>query len=174
VKRYLTLKSAAVALAAALLIGIGAAGAMVLDSGGSSAPPAANASGATTAPDFDGAFSGDQPASPQPAQGRQMTSRGQVNRDVIETAASKLFGITPKDVRAALQQGKSLAQLAADHGISRDALKTAIQDGEKTYLDRSVQAGLVTQVYADQTLQAVTARLDALIDQAATARRPAQ
>ena len=170
-KRYLTLKSAAIALVALFLVGVGAAGALVLSGGGgSSSSSSPQAAADSASPDFDSAFSsGDQPASTQ-----QMAARGALNRDVLETATAKLLGITGKDVRAGLQQGKSLAQLAAEHNVSRDALESAVKAAEKAYLDKSVRDGLVTQQYADQTLQAVSTRIDAIVDQTARARTPAQ
>jgi hypothetical protein len=169
VKRYLSFKYAAFALAAALLVGAGAAAAMVFEGGG---PPAAppGPSDASSGPNFDAAFAG--AGSPDAVTAPAMTGRSQINREVLEGAVAKLAGMSPKDVRAALQQGKSLAQVAADHGISRDGLKAAIASAEKVYLDRSVQSGLLTQAYADQALQALSARLDQIIDASTSARRP--
>jgi hypothetical protein len=168
-KRCLTLKTAAIVAAALFLVGVGAAGALALSGGGgsSSAPPS-QAQADAASPDFDSAFGGD--AAPPAG---EAGARGALNRDVLETATAKLLGITAKDVRAGLQQGKSLAQLAAEHNVTRDALESAIKTAEKTYLDKNVKDALVTQQYADQTLQQVSARIDAIVDQTARARTPA-
>ena len=172
-KSYITWKAAGIAAAAALLVGAGAAGAVILTGGSSSASQPA-ASAGPDGPGYDSAFGSAGASSSQPQAGSGAVARPQLDRNLIEGVAAKAIGISGKDVRTQLQQGKSLAQVASDHNISRDVLKTALANGEKAYLANSVKNGTLTQQYADQTMTAFTARLDQLIDQSANARRPAQ
>ena len=67
-------------------------------------------------------------------------------------------------LRSELQQGKSFAQVAQEHGVSRDALKKAITDAQNTQLKDQVSKGTITQAQADQIAQRLAANLDAIID----------
>jgi predicted DNA-binding protein (UPF0251 family) len=67
-------------------------------------------------------------------------------------------------VRSELEQGKSLAQIAEEHGVSRDALKAAITNALNQQLKAAVSSGKITQATADQVAQRFTNNLDALID----------
>ncbi len=172
-KSYVTWKAAGIAAVAALLVGAGAAGATML-TGGSSSTSQQAASAGPDGPGYDSAFGSAGASSSQAQAGSGAVTRPQLDRNLIEGIAAKAIGISGKDVRTQLQQGKSLAQVASDHGVAGDVLKTALGKGEKAYLDNSVKNGTLTQQYADQTLTAFTARLDQLIDQSANARRQQQ
>jgi predicted DNA-binding protein (UPF0251 family) len=67
-------------------------------------------------------------------------------------------------LRSELSQGKSLAQVADEHGVSRDTLKNAILDAEKSALSAQVAKGNITQAAADEAQQRFSDRVDALID----------
>jgi predicted DNA-binding protein (UPF0251 family) len=67
-------------------------------------------------------------------------------------------------LRSELSQGKSLAQVADEHGVSRDTLKNAILAAEKSALSAQVAKGNITQPAADDALQRFSDRVDALID----------
>ncbi|HEY3109724.1 MAG TPA: hypothetical protein VGL23_13270 [Chloroflexota bacterium] len=75
-----------------------------------------------------------------------------------------LLKITPRQLRQELRAGKSLAQVAQDHGKTRDELKQYITDRAKARLDELVKAGRLTQERANQMLAKLTANLDKLID----------
>ena len=47
---------------------------------------------------------------------------------VAMDAAAQLLGMTPKELRAALTGGQTIASLASGKGISTDTMKTAISD----------------------------------------------
>ena len=79
-------------------------------------------------------------------------------------ALAQFLGVTPQDLATELHSGKSLAQVAADHGKSRDDLKMFIASQEKAHLDQAVKDGKLTQDQANQHLQAMSAGLDAAID----------
>ncbi|MCL5264020.1 MAG: hypothetical protein M1343_02290 [Chloroflexi bacterium] len=74
------------------------------------------------------------------------------------------LGIQPADLRKELRQGKSLAQVAADHGKSRDDLKTFIVNDAKSKLDKAVTDGKLTQDKENAILKRLQDNLDKMID----------
>jgi hypothetical protein len=79
-------------------------------------------------------------------------------------ALAQFLGVTPQDLATELRSGKSLAQVAADHGKSRDDLKMFLTNHAKAELDQAVKDGKLTQDQANQHLQAMNSGLDAAID----------
>jgi hypothetical protein len=59
------------------------------------------------------------------------------------------LGITPAQLRTELQSGKTLAQIAGDHGKTADGLVDAIVNAGKKALDTAVGNGRLTQAQAD-------------------------
>lgn len=72
------------------------------------------------------------------------------------TTEASLLGISVDDLKNAWAQGKTLAQIAKDHGITQTQLKQKIADLKKQelsdYLKASVDQGVITQAQADQRL----------------------
>jgi len=83
--------------------------------------------------------------------------------DILSTTATKL-GMTVSQLRAALWQGKTLAQIASEHGVTRDDLKTALLATARANANTLLEQGVLTQEEADQALRAVESNLDTLID----------
>ena len=83
--------------------------------------------------------------------------------NAVEVTA-KVSNVTVETVKQELVQGKSLAQIAGEHGVGRDALKAAIAAAQKTALQEAVGAGKITQAHADQMTQKLSEHLDQLID----------
>lgn len=84
--------------------------------------------------------------------------------DILSTAASKL-GLTTSQLLTELRQGKSLAQVASDHNVSRDDLKNALLEAARKNANALVQQGRLTQDQANQAVQAVEKNLDTVLDQ---------
>jgi hypothetical protein len=84
-------------------------------------------------------------------------------RRVFEVAAQTI-GIPPAELRAALGDGKSLAQVAADEKVSRDQLKNGILAGVQGELPKAVANGTITQEQSTKVLTGLTQRLDQIID----------
>lgn len=76
------------------------------------------------------------------------------------------LGIQPQDLQTQLRAGKTLAQIAQEHGKSRDDLKNYLTTQVKNQLAQAIQAGRITQQQSDQRLQGFTSHLDQLIDRA--------
>ena len=66
------------------------------------------------------------------------------------------LGLTRQELRAELRSGKSLAEIATDHGKTVDGLVDAITAPAKERLDRAVANGRLTRERADQILARLT------------------
>jgi polyhydroxyalkanoate synthesis regulator phasin len=76
----------------------------------------------------------------------------------LDEAASYL-GLTESELRSELQEGKSLAQVARDHGKSVDGLVDALVASPKERLDQAVASGRITQAEANSTLADLKERI---------------
>jgi lambda repressor-like predicted transcriptional regulator len=83
--------------------------------------------------------------------------------DLIESAADYL-GIEAADVRQALGDGKSLADLANDKGKSVDGLKRALRDEIRRNADQAVEDGVLTNQQADRLVDKFGSALDQLVE----------
>ncbi|MDA8218026.1 MAG: hypothetical protein M0Z94_10470 [Dehalococcoidales bacterium] len=75
--------------------------------------------------------------------------------DAAGEAVAKALGMTQEELRTALRDGKSIADLASEKGITAEQIKTAVVDATKARLDQAVAAGNLTQAQADRILQTV-------------------
>jgi hypothetical protein len=83
--------------------------------------------------------------------------------DVAQITAD-LSKISIDVVKQELQQGKSFAQIAAEHGSSRDALKSAVIAAHTKALQERVASGQITQAQADKMAAELSEHVDQLID----------
>jgi hypothetical protein len=81
----------------------------------------------------------------------------------LEIVASTL-GMTPEEVREAISNGQTLAQLAEANGSDGQALIDAILAEMKTHLDEKVAAGDLTQEEADAKLAEATTRVTEFVN----------
>jgi hypothetical protein len=79
-------------------------------------------------------------------------------------AAANYLGLTEAQLHSELASGKTLAQIAKDHGKSADGLVNALVDAAKQKLDAAVQAGKLTQAQADQMLSDLRSRITDLVN----------
>ena len=79
-------------------------------------------------------------------------------------AAANYLGLTEAQLHSELSSGKSLAQIAKDHGKSADGLVNALADAAKQKLDAAVKAGRLTQAQADQMLSDLRIRITDLVN----------
>jgi hypothetical protein len=86
-------------------------------------------------------------------------------------AAAAYLGLTPAELRAQIESGKTLAQVAADQGKSVDGLESAILAGAKARLDDAVAAGKITAAQEQQMLDRLAAHIDDLINGAGLVHR---
>ena len=86
-------------------------------------------------------------------------------------AVADFLGMTQQDLTAALRSGKSLAQIASDHGKSRADLKAAIVSNTQTALSKAVTDGKMTQQRADEIVKNLQSNVDKIIDQTHTQKQ---
>ncbi len=89
--------------------------------------------------------------------------RGAV-RKAIGTSAADAIGISAGDLRAELKDGKSIADVAAEHGVALDTVKAKITSDATAKLDKLVADGKITQAREDQTLQRLADNLDKILN----------
>jgi hypothetical protein len=83
---------------------------------------------------------------------------------------AKYLEITPQELRTELRSGKSLAQIATDHGKTEDGLVNAMLAPLKTRLDKAVQDKRLTQERADDILAKATDAVKKLVERTHAAR----
>ena len=81
----------------------------------------------------------------------------------LDVAASYL-GLSQDALRAKLESGKTLAQVAQEQGKSVDGLVAALKAELKQHLDRAVADGHLTQAEEDQILSQADQRLTDLVN----------
>ena len=77
---------------------------------------------------------------------------------------AETLGLTEAEVRDAISNGQTLAQLAAANGSSADELVAAILADIKTHIDERVAAGDLTQDEADSRLAEAETRVGELVN----------
>lgn len=88
-----------------------------------------------------------------------------INRSIFRfSEAAEALGMTTEDLKAQVQEGKTLAQIAESKGVSTDDLAAAMVKGTKTALDKSVADGKLTQAEADERLAKATERVQKTIN----------
>ncbi len=81
----------------------------------------------------------------------------------LEAVAEEL-GLTTDEIRTALEDGQSLADLAAANGSSADALVAVLVAEATTHLDEHVADGDITQAEADERLAEMTENITAMVN----------
>lgn len=92
----------------------------------------------------------------------------QVRKGIVVSSA-KAIGIAPKDLAAELKSGKSIADVAGEHNVSLDTVKSQITSAFQTKLDQLVKGGKITQAQEDNAMQKLQANLDKILDHHRTA-----
>src|SRR5205823_5817273 len=76
-------------------------------------------------------------------------------RGAMVQAVADLLGMTPDQIRAERQGGKSLAAIAAERGVDQATLVQAITVNARARLDEQVAAGRLTAERADALYQRI-------------------
>lgn len=79
-------------------------------------------------------------------------------------AAAGFLGLTESQLHSELEGGKSLAQVARDHGKSVDALVAALVSSAKQRLDKEVAAGRITKAQEDEMLNGLKDQITNLVN----------
>ena len=86
------------------------------------------------------------------------------------TAAAEYLRVTEAELRTALQDGRSLADVAETEGKSVDGLKEALVAEARTRLDQAVSDEKLTREQADAILEQMQERIDAVVETAGKER----
>ncbi len=73
--------------------------------------------------------------------------------DYVEKELAARLNLSESQVEQELAAGKSLAQIALDHGVQQADLTTFLTDVHKAALSAAVKDGVITQAQADFMLQ---------------------
>jgi len=79
-------------------------------------------------------------------------------------AAADYLGLTHAQLRAQVESGKSLAQIAQAQGKSVDGLVDALVNEAKKHVDAAVSAGRLTQAQADEMLKNLRDRITSSVN----------
>jgi uncharacterized protein YidB (DUF937 family) len=82
----------------------------------------------------------------------------------LAAEAAAAIGISEEQLRTELQAGKSLAEVAAAHNVSRDVLIQRLVEAETRAIDAAVTAGRLTQAQADQKKANLRDRISQMVD----------
>jgi hypothetical protein len=102
-----------------------------------------------------------------PQGGSAGNSQGQVGGPSVD-AVAKLLGLTPEQIQAERQAGKSLVQIAAAQNVTEDALVQAVMAERQAALQAKVDAGTITQAVADQQLAQMRERVTVMLNRTVT------
>jgi hypothetical protein len=91
-----------------------------------------------------------------------MSQSGGMHTQVWNALAGKL-GLSPAELTAQMQSGKSLAQLGQDKGVSVQDLAATMETAMEAGLKNAVQTGVLTQAQADAMTQAMDGRYEWMI-----------
>ena len=114
---------------------------------------AAAQTGGTTTPS--------NPSAPNAA--NHQGKHGRRGAGVLRAAAAAL-GVKPRDLLAGLCSGKTLAQLASEHGTTAQDLINALVKAADARIDRAVQAGRIDATQAAQRKSRIEARVTNLVN----------
>jgi hypothetical protein len=79
-------------------------------------------------------------------------------------AAASYLGVTEASLMSALEDGKTLAELAEDRGKSVDGLVNALVDSAEAELEAAVDAGRLTDAQRDSMLSGLKERITSLVN----------
>ncbi len=105
----------------------------------------------------------------RPERGRGHHARARLVR---LAAVAERLGISPDELWAALGEGRTIAEIAADNGVDIEAVVDAIAAEHEEWLVRAVADGELTQEQADRLRQRAEERARAIVDGEGPGRGP--
>ncbi len=105
-----------------------------------------------------------------PARGEGMGRGGKMGGPGSPAVIAQALGVTEDELRTAFQDGKSVADVATEKGVSLDTVVKAVIADETTRLAQAVTDGKLTQEQADQRLADLSANLPDRLSQVPPAR----
>ena len=85
-------------------------------------------------------------------------------RGPLHDTISDLLGLTPEEMHAELQAGKSLVEIAAERGISEEELTDALLEANAERLREAVATEQITQEQADLMMERFESQVEAMLN----------
>jgi hypothetical protein len=85
-------------------------------------------------------------------------------KHLIKEAAAEVLGMSEEDLRAALREGQTLAEIAEAQGMSVEDFTSAVEDNVTATLQEQVNAGEITQEEYDEAIANLQEKLDDIIN----------
>jgi len=98
-----------------------------------------------------------------PQEGRREYRACRAQKFVIESSADVL-GLDREELKGKLQEGKSLAEIAQQHGMAVEDFTAALTDKVQAGLQAKVDDGTITQKQMDRLFKAFTSHVDQLVN----------
>lgn len=137
--------------------------AAVLGLAGVSVAGAASSGGSPAAPPTTAAAPGRSAVtSPQARSRRAAIRRRRIRRACV--LAAKTIGIKPVDLAKELRAGKTIAQVATEHGVQPQTVVNAIEQAAKARIDKARDAGKITADRAARLEQRVDRIVPRFVD----------
>ena len=118
----------------------------------------------TPTPSASGGSSGGSSPTPNASPGNEQTRDCGGGHYVVKEAAAEVLGISEDDLRSALRDGQSLAQIAEAHGMSVEDFKAALIDKVTADLQAKLDAGNITQAQFDARVADLKANIDDIVN----------
>lgn len=107
-------------------------------------------------------------ADPSEFQGRRGNGnghgRGHGNRGFGSEVLQETLGLTSEEIRAGIQEGKTLSDLAEEQGVSVDDLAAAMVDAATERIDAAVEEGKIDADTADEKKAELEERIDDVLN----------
>ena len=87
-----------------------------------------------------------------------------IARHFAMDAVAEALGITNAELREALSEDKTIAEIATDNGVAVQRVVDAIVSDHKAHVDARVASGDITQEQADERLAKFTERVTAFVN----------
>jgi len=165
VKKKLRFGAAAGIFGIALLLAAGAVYATGITGGSGSSTSDQKAT--SPAPDYDGVFSSPsgtnagRPGSSDAPNGAAVITR--TSRQEVARAAAQVIGVSERDLVRSYTAGQSITQIANDHGVTQQALRSGLLAYENNALARAVSAGQISQRQSDLAARAFMVEIDRVL-----------
>ena len=95
-------------------------------------------------------------------------------REPIHDTVSDLLGLTPEELHAEMRDGKSLAEIAAEQGITVEDLTDALLAAEAEILQEAVANEQITQEQANLMMERFESQIESMLNGTMGSRGPAQ
>lgn len=97
------------------------------------------------------------------AHGWLKTHRKEIRKQGVAISA-KTIGVTPKDLRVELRSGKSIAEVAGEHGVSAQSVVDALVSAADQKVNEAVSAKKLSSAHAAKIEARLPARITKAVD----------